>query len=372
MRYYIIAGEASGDLHASNLMKELRLRDSQADFRCWGGDKMQAEGGVLVRHYRDLAFMGFLEVVLNLRTIMNNLAFCRKDILDYQPDVLILVDYPGFNLRIADFAQQRGMKVFYYISPQVWAWKKSRVKQIRKNVDRMFVILPFEKAFYAKYDYTVDFVGHPLLDALSREKQRTSPAEFRLKHGLDDRKIIALLPGSRDQEIRKILPIMVKATDQFTDYQAVVAGVSVHEPSYYASCLDGRAIKVIYNSTYDLLQNAEAASVTSGTASLEAALLDVPQVICYKGSTLSYEIARRIVDIKYIGLPNLVLDKAIIQELIQHELTVDNLHHSLDQLLHAEEIRMRIAADYHELKNALGGPGASARTAELMLKYLLP
>ncbi|MEI6576317.1 MAG: lipid-A-disaccharide synthase [Bacteroidota bacterium] len=370
MKYYIIAGEASGDLHAANLMKEIRARDEHAEFRCWGGDKMQGQGGNLMKHYRDLAFMGFLEVALNIRKIIGNLDFCRKDIMVWRPDAVILVDYPGFNLRIAEFCHKQGIKVFYYISPQVWAWKKSRIKNIVRDVDRLFVILPFEKKFYKEYHYDVDFVGHPLLDALDGSHEKNDSVAFRTKHRLDDRKIIALLPGSRKQEISKILPIMLQAMTHFPDFQAVVAGMTVNEPALYEKYSDGHPLKVIYNSTYDLLQNCDAAAVTSGTASLEAALLNVPQVICYKGSPISFAIARRIVNVKYIGLPNLVLDREIVTELIQNDLSPENLKENIHKLLYDQDVRSHLADDYELLKKKLGGPGASARTAELILHYL--
>jgi len=370
MKYYIIAGEASGDLHAANLMKEILARDPHADFRFWGGDKMQAVGGTLVKHYRELAFMGFIEVAANIRTIMNNLNFCKKDILSYKPDVMILVDYPGFNLRIAEFAHQQGLKVIYYISPQVWAWKKSRIKKIKRDVDRMFVILPFEKDFYAGYHYKVDFVGHPLLDALETSREKNDLAAFKAKHQLDDRKIIALLPGSRKQEISRILPVMLKAVAELPDYQAVIAGLAVNDPQLYAECAEGKTVKIVYNSTYDLLQNSVAAAVTSGTASLEAALLGIPQVICYKGSAISFAIARRIVDVKYIGLPNLILDREIVTELIQNDLTPAKLKQNLEALLSDTEVRNRLEENYNLLRKKLGGPGASARTATLLLSDL--
>lgn len=372
MKYYIIAGEASGDLHAANLMKEIRLRDTDAHFRFWGGDKMQAVGGFMVKHYRELSFMGFIEVAANLRTIMGNLDLCKKDILANRPDALILVDYPGFNLRIAEFAHQQGLKVIYYISPQVWAWKKSRIKKIRRDVDHMFVILPFEKDFYSTYHFNVDFVGHPLLDELESSREKNDHAAFRAKHKLDDRKIIALLPGSRKQEINRILPVMLEAMAGFPDHQAVIAGLSANDPGMYACCAQGNSVKIVYNCTYDLLQNSEAAAVTSGTASLEAALLGVPQVICYKGSAISFAIARRIVDVKYIGLPNLVLDREIVTELIQNDLTAVKLRQNLEAVLHDTDVRNTMFEDYGMLRKKLGGPGASARTADLLMSYLKP
>ncbi|HEY9114676.1 MAG TPA: lipid-A-disaccharide synthase, partial [Bacteroidales bacterium] len=280
MKYYIIAGEASGDLHASNLIKEIKKNDNEAEFRAWGGDLMQKQGITLVKHYRDLAFMGFVEVLLNLRTILKNISFCKNDILEYQPDVLILVDYPGFNLRIAEFAKKKGFKVVYYISPQVWAWKKSRVHTIKKVVDKMLVILPFEEDFYKKYDYQVDFVGHPLLDVLQQEAS-CSKEDFLNKNSLPRKPIIALLPGSRKQEVQKMLEQMLKITPHFEEYQFVVAGVDTISKDVYSEILKNSPARVVLNQTHDLLHFAEAALVTSGTATLETALIEVPEVVCY-------------------------------------------------------------------------------------------
>ena len=301
MKYYIIAGEASGDLHGSNLMKELKIKDPQAEFRFWGGDLMQQQGGTLVKHYKDLAFMGFSEVIMNLRTILGNIKICKKDIQEYKPDAVILVDYPGFNLRIAEFVKALGIKVYYYISPQIWAWKTGRVHKIKKFVDKMFVILPFEKEFYAKYDFEVDFVGHPLLDAM-KDLPEINFEKFKSDHGLDDRKVIALLPGSRKQEIKKKLPIMLSVEKDFPKYQFVVAGAPSLDLDFYKEIGDNQ-IKIVSNKTYDLLRISEAALVTSGTATLETALLNIPEVVCYKGSRISYEIGKRVVKyIKFISL----------------------------------------------------------------------
>lgn len=371
MKYYIIAGEASGDLHASNLMRELKNLDYSAIFRCWGGDLMESQGGLIVKHYRDLAFMGFLEVILNLRTIAKNLSFCKKDILEFKPDVLILVDYPGFNLRIAEFAHQQGIRVFYYISPQVWAWKKSRVKTIKKVVDKMFVILPFEKEFYKKYNYDVDFVGHPLIDALNQELDiLPSHQQFLQSNKLDNKPIIALLPGSRKQEIATILKIMIKVIPQFTGYQFVIAGAPSIPVDFYKSAVADSGIKIIFGQTHNLLRNSEAALVTSGTATLETALLKVPQVVCYKGNPVSFEIARRIVDVKYISLVNLIADQKIVQELVQYDLTPEKLSFELNKILKNKESRSEILEGYDKLEKILGGTGASAKTARLMVDYL--
>jgi len=370
MRYYIIAGEASGDLHASNLMKELKKSDVDADFRCWGGDLMQKQGGILVKHYRDLAFMGFAEVLANLFTILKNLRFCKQDILQYEPDVIILVDYPGFNLKIAKFAHQEGIKVFYYISPQVWAWKKSRVNSIRRDVDRMFVILPFEKEFYKSCNIDVDFVGHPLLDAIENELDRLSkPDDFRKKYGLGERPLIALLPGSRKQEISKMLRVMLSMVPEFPDFQFVVAGAPSVPEEYYRKVLSGVQAKIVFDATHDLLRYSFAALVTSGTATLEAALMNVPEVVCYKGSSLSYQIARRIVKVKFISLVNLIMDSDIVVELIQNEFNYMRLKDELLNILD-DNTRVVMFDNYKKLKIRLGGVGASEKAGKLMNAYL--
>jgi len=368
MRYYIIAGEASGDLHASNLMKELKHRDEEADFRCWGGDLMSARGGHLVKHYRDLAFMGFVEVLLNIRTILRNMKFCKQDLIEYKPDVLILVDYPGFNLRIAKFAAENGIRVFYYISPQVWAWKKSRVHKIKKYVERMYVILPFEKDFYNKYDYDVDFVGHPLLDAI--QDVETDPG-FRDKAGLDSRPVLAVLPGSRKQEIRKMLPLMTEMKDHFNDYQFVIAGAPSVPEEFYRSLTGDADIRIVSGGMHELLSMAHAAMVTSGTATLETALFRVPEVVCYKGGWLSYYIARKlVVDIEYISLVNLIMDREVVKELIQGEFQQKNLEEELGRLISDDQYRNSMLDGLDELQAKLGGPGASAKTADLMIQRL--
>jgi lipid-A-disaccharide synthase len=370
MKYYIIAGEASGDLHASNLMYHLRQKDTGAQFRIWGGDRMEAQGGELVKHYRDLAFMGFVEVLANLRTILRNISFCKADILNYNPDVLILVDYPGFNLRIAKFAFEKKIRVFYYISPQIWAWKKNRVFKIKKHVERMYVILPFEKDFYSKYDVDVDFVGHPLLDAIENEKPNLhSLEEFREKHNLDERKIIALLPGSRKQEISKMLPVMLSVTDDFPEFQFVLAGAPSVPDEFYRNLTKDHHIKIITGATHDLLHNAHAGLITSGTATLETALLNLPQVVCYKGNNISFQIAKRIVDIKYISLVNLIMDREVVKELIQGDMNQNNVKQNLELILQEERMN-QIFSDYDELKQKLGGTGASETTADLMLERL--
>jgi lipid-A-disaccharide synthase len=370
MKYYLIVGEASGDLHASNLMKEIRKLDNEAVFRYWGGDLMKQQGGELVKHYRNLAFMGFIEVLLNIREIAGNLKLCKHDIIKYRPDVVILVDYPGFNLRIAKFVKASGIRVFYYISPQLWAWRSSRVKTIRKNVDRMFVILPFEKEFYAKQGYQVDFIGHPLLDLISSELQLMEKDAFLRQNNLDQRHIVALLPGSRRQEISKMLSIMLQAIDYFPDFQFVVGAVPSIPQEFYKKCIKNIPVSIIYNQTYNLLRHANAAIVTSGTATLETALMDVPQIVCYKGSLLSYIVARVVVHVKFISLVNLIMDKKVIEELIQENLTKENLVSELKKILLNNQYRETILKSYSALKEKLGGEGASAKAAHLIVQYL--
>ena len=371
MKYYIIAGEASGDLHGANLMKHLNAGDASAEFRCWGGDRMAAEGGEIVKHYRDLAFMGFVEVVMNLRTIMGNLKFCKADILAWQPDVVIMIDYPGFNLRIADFAHKNQLKVFYYISPQIWAWKQSRVHQIKRNVDKMFVILPFEQEFYQKFDYEVEFVGHPLLDAIADERSsEPNSSAFRREHGLSDKPLIALLPGSRKQEIGGMLPLMLEMIMEFPDHEFVIAGAPSQSKEFYGHFMEGQAVKLVFGETYRLLQHSEAALVTSGTATLETALFEVPEAVCYRGSRISVWIARQLVKVKYISLVNLIMDQETVRELIQADFNKATLKEELHRLLHDKEYRGQMLENCQILREKLGGTGASATTANRMLKTL--
>lgn len=367
MKYYIIAGEASGDLHASNLIKYLKRKNQQAEIRAWGGDLMKAQGAHIIKHYRDLAFMGFVEVLMNLRTILGNISFCKKDILQFQPDTIILVDYPGFNLRIAEWAHQKGIKIVYYISPQIWAWKKNRVHKIKKYVDEMIVILPFEEDFYAKYNYQVSYVGHPLLDALPKANEES--VEIRKKLGLDEKPVIALLPGSRKQEVKKMLRIMLTQVKIFPDYQFVVAGAPSLEESFYKEIIGNKNIKIIQNQTHSLLQISHAALVTSGTATLETALIGIPEVVCYKSSRISFEIAKRIVDIKFISLVNLIMDREVVKELIQQELNEKMLEVELCKILDGSE-RAKMLQSFVELKEKLGAGGASERAAEIVYKSI--
>ncbi len=376
MKYYIIAGEASGDLHGSNLMKALQEEDAQAQFRIWGGDLMHDVGGTLVRHYRDLAFMGFVEVIANLKTITANLKFCKEDIAQYQPDVLILIDYPGFNLRIAEWANSKGIRVFYYVSPQIWAWHTSRVHQIKKVVEQMFVVLPFEPEFYAKYDYKVNYLGHPLLDVVEQFKANLpAPAgsDFKSVHQLNEQPIIALLPGSRKQEVERMLKEMLLMVGLFPNYQFVIAGAPSLPESFYqdilakSGFLTHHNLRLVHHQTYDLLNCADAALVTSGTATLETALFNVPQVVCYKANAISYQIGKRLVNVKYISLVNLIADEKIVPELIQDQLNATTLEHSLREII---QNKATTIAGYQKVRLKLGEPGASKRVAKAIYAYL--
>lgn len=371
MKYYIIAGEASGDLHGSNLIKQLKSLDSTAHFRCWGGDKMQSQGVTLVKHIKDLAFMGFIEVVSNLPTILKNISFCKQDILSYQPDAIILIDYPGFNLRIAEFAKQHGLKVIYYISPQVWAWKQSRVKKIKANVDCMMVILPFEQGFYKQHNYDVFYTGHPLLDAIEEIKGNSNTwTDFIHVNQLPDKPIIALLPGSRMQEISTMLPLMLQVEKYFSAYQFVVAAAPSIPSEFYKSVMGNSNVKLVYDQTYQLLQHTKAALVTSGTATLETALFNVPEVVCYKGNKISYQIARKLIKVKYISLVNLIMDQEIVKELIQDALNEAQLKENLTKLLEPN-YQLQLKNAYSELRNKLGGKGASERAAKHIHEFLV-
>lgn len=366
MKYYLIAGEASGDLHGSNLIKALKQQDPAANFRAWGGDRMEGQGAELVKHYRALAFMGFVEVLLNLRTILSNLRFCKQDIHRWQPDVLVLIDYPGFNMRIARWAKARGIKVVYYIAPQAWAWKQKRALALKRDVDRLLCILPFEKKFFAQYGLKADFVGHPLLDAIDKRPDFDRDFRFRELALQPGRKVIALLPGSRKQEIEAMLPVMLQATQDY-DAQCVIAQAPSQEPHFYHKWMKGYSAQLVAGHTYDLLEIADAALVASGTATLETALFKVPEVVCYRGNLLSYWIARQLVRVKYISLVNLIMDRPVVKELIQHELTVPQLRLALGHCLSAAG-RESITADYLQLIEKLGGAGASELAAKIIIE----
>ena len=369
MKYYIIAGEASGDLHGSNLMKSLYKEDSHADFRFWGGDLMENSGGTLVKHYRELAFMGFLEVIINLRTILNNIKFCKADIQKFQPDVIIFIDYPGFNMRIAKWAKLKGIKTHYYIAPQIWAWKENRIIAIKRDFDKLFVILPFEKDFFEnKHHFPVDFVGHPLIDAI-HNRQKIDESTFRKEHHLNEKPIIAILPGSRKQEISKMLTVMLSVVNDFPEYQFVIAGAPSQEFTFYEKFLNNQNVKFVANKTYDLLSNATAALVTSGTATLETALFKVPEVVCYKGSWASYQIAKRVITLKYISLVNLIMDSEVVTELIQDDCNTKSIKEELLKILKTD-YRKQLLTQYDTLENKLGGIGASEKTAKLIVKEL--
>ena len=369
MKYYLIAGEASGDLHGANLMRALQQIDPKAEFRFWGGDRMEAVGGKLIKHYRDLAFMGFWEVVTNLRTILRNIDFCKRDITDFQPDVLIFIDYPGFNMRIAKWAKQRGIPTHYYISPQIWAWKENRIKAIKRDVDAMYVILPFEKDFYeGKHGYSVHFVGHPLLDAIAARKE-VSMEVFKRENGLDERPIITLLPGSRKQEIAQMLSVMLSVVGSYHQYQFVIAGAPSLGYDFYKQFIKEENVHFVSGKTYDLLSHSHAALVTSGTATLETALFRVPEVVCYRGNWISYQIAKRVISLKYISLVNLIMDAPVVTELIQGDLNTRNLKTELNKLLNAD-YRKKLLKDYEALREKLGNEGASDRTAQAIYDSL--
>ncbi len=373
MKYYIIAGEASGDLLGSYLMKEIKKNDPEADFLIWGGDLMEAQGGTLIKHYKELAFMGFWEVAIHLKTILKNISVCKIDLLLYEPDVVILIDYPGFNMKIAQFARENGFKVVHYVSPSVWAWKKNRVFKIKRDVNLLLSILPFETEFYAKYGYEVAYIGHPLLDVIQDQKEGYGTIEdFRKQHSLDDRPIIAILPGSRKQELVRILPEMLKVIDLYPDYQFVISKVKWQPEELYHKLLKNRQITLIEGNTYPLLHHATAALVTSGTATLETALIDTPQVVCYKTSGLSYRIAKMVVgkDLKYISLVNLIMDEPIVSELIQSDMNTKRVCKELDLILKDQENIQKMKSGYAALRDKLGNSGASAKGAELIDQLL--
>lgn len=374
MKYYIIAGEASGDLHGSNLIKELKSINPSSTFRCWGGDLMKSQCNKLVMHYEDFSYMGFLEVIVNAKKILSYISLCKKDIEEYNPDVIIYIDYPGFNMKIAEWAKRKNFINHFYISPKVWVWKEYRVKKIKRVIDKMFVILPFEEGFYLnKHNYKVDFVGHPLLDAIENQKE-FNRQEFLAKNKLSSKPVIALLPGSRNQEIIKLLPLMLDVVSNFNDYQIIIAGAPNKSINYYEKIIlsnkeSRSSIKVICNQTYDILRISSAAIVTSGTATLETALFKVPQVVCYKTSMISYLIGRLLIhNLKFISLVNIILDKHVVKELIQNNCNKDNLVIELQKILNKSD-RSLMLKEYELLHKKLGGKGASKKTAELISKY---
>lgn len=370
MNFFIVSGEASGDLHGANLVKSIKNIAPESTFKGWGGDLMQAEGVEIKKHYKDLAFMGFLEVVKNIRTIFKNIKLCKQQIITEKPDAVIFIDYPGFNLRMAKFAKKEGFKTLYYISPTVWAWKENRIEKIKRDVDKLFVILPFEKQFYKKRGCEVEFVGHPLIDAIEDfRKKALTKQNFLTNYNLNNNKIVALLPGSRKQEIIKKLPKMLAVASEHKDFQFIIAGAPGLEQSFYESVLGDNTLKIIYNDTYNLLNNSYAALVTSGTATLETALFEVPQVVCYQTSSISYHIAKRLVNIKYISLVNLILDRKVVTELIQNDLTIEKLGTEFELIIKGEA-REKQLNEYKELIAVCGGIGASNNTAKGMLNVL--
>ena len=375
-KVYVIAGEASGDLHGSNLLKHLfknaQSLNQELNVRFWGGDKMaDVVGYAPVKHYKELAFMGFLEVLMNIRAILKNISFCKQDIIEFKPDVLVLIDYPGFNLRIAKWAKSQGIKVLYYISPTVWAWKEKRVYTIKEVVDKMYCILPFEKPFYEKFNYDVEYLGHPLLDAVEQYEATKIPTnQFLLEQKLSEKPIIAVLPGSRKQEIRKKLPIMLEALESFNGYQIVIAGAPSMEETFYKEVIGNYPARIVFGKTYDLLSASEAAVVTSGTATLETALLNIPEVVCYITSAVSYHIAKRLVNIKYISLVNLILDREVVRELIQQDCTVENIRNEVELILKDGSNRSEMLNDYETLRKELGGGGASEAIAKNMFEFI--
>ena len=368
MKYYIIAGEASGDLHGANLMKALYQEDTNADIRFWGGDLMKAVGGTLVSHYKERAFMGFFEVLKNLFKVLGFIKFCKKDITNFKPNVVVFIDNSGFNLRVAKWAKQQNFKTNYYISPQVWASRASRVKDIKRDVDKLFVILPFEKDFYKKYQYDVAFVGHPLIDAIA-DRQQVDEYKFKKEYNLSNKPIIALLPGSRKQEITKMLSVMLSLVPYFSKYQFVIAGAPSQDFSFYQQIIGSKKVHFINNKTYDLLSISYAAIVASGTATLETALFKVPQVVCYKGGSISYQIAKKIITLKFISLVNLIMDKEVVIELIQHNFTKQNLKTAVTKILD-ETHREKLFEEYYKLEQILGGKGASKKVAKQIVAGL--
>ena len=368
MKYYIIAGEASGDLHGSNLIKALKAKDMTADIRCWGGDLMQNAGGTLVKHYKEMAFMGFFEVLQNITTIFKNMTSCKADIQKFDPDVIVFIDYSGFNLRIAQWAKEQGYRTNYYISPQIWASREGRINKIKRDIDAMYVILPFEKEFYeGKHDFPVEFVGHPLIDAIA-DRPIIEEHTFRSENGLDSEKpIIALLPGSRKQEVEKMLTLMLSIIGDFPQYEFVIAGAPSLERDFYTSFLADPNVSFVSNKTYDLLTVSHAALVTSGTATLETALYKVPQVVCYKANWFSYQIAKRIITLDYISLVNLIMGKEVVKELIQNDLNTKNLKFELTKITKGPDRQQQLDA-YIALEKKLGGKGASEKTARLIIE----
>ncbi|MBU8893941.1 MAG: lipid-A-disaccharide synthase [Bacteroidales bacterium] len=371
MKYYIIAGEASGDLHGSNLMRGLKMVDSEANFRFWGGDLMKTQGGKLVKHYKETAIMGFVEVLVNILKIKRFFKECKQDILNYKPDVVILIDYPGFNLRMAEFAKSNGLKTYYYISPKIWAWKESRIKKIKAFVDKMFVIFPFEVEYFKKHNYPVNYAGNPLLDAVQEKIDESGNFDdFIKRNNLENKSVIGILAGSRKQEIDRNLGIMLEIIPNYKEHQFVIAAAPSIENDYYDKFIEGHNVKVVFNQTYDVLKNSTAALVTSGTATLETALFNVPQVVCYRAGNLTYFIAKQFIKIEYASLVNLIMNTEVVKELLQFDMNPGMVKEELDKIIFNTVYRNNMLDDYKQLREVLGGTGASERVAKLIYDYL--
>ena len=363
MKYYIIAGEASGDLHGSNVMGSIKKIDKKAKFRFWGGEKMKGIGGEMVKHINELSFMGFWEVLKNINTILKNIRFCKSDINTYQPDKIIYIDYPGFNMVIAKWAKTNGFQNHFYISPQIWAWKESRIKKIKRYIDYLYVILPFEKQYYKqKHNLDVHYVGHPLVEIISNERKNTDLFTLKLT-----KPVIALLPGSRKQEIKKMIPVFKSVINQFSNYEFIIAGVSNIRKEWYDKFLKDDKIKIVYDKTYNILKRSTAAIVTSGTATLETALFNVPQIVCYKSSLFSYLVGKIFIKLKFISLVNIIMEKEVVKELIQNDCTKRNIVYELSQLLKNENI-LRVKKEYEKLRSRLGEEETSLKVGKLITK----
>ncbi len=370
MKYYIIAGEVSGDLHASYLMKELSLRDENAEFRAWGGDRMKKEGAVLVKHIKDMNFMGFVEVLANFRAILTNLKECKKDILAYNPDCVIFVDYPGFNLRIASFANKQGFKTFYYISPKVWAWKKGRILVMKKVLTKLFVIFPFEKNFFKKYDFDVEYYGNPLLDEILEYKKTQDKEEFLKENSLGEKPIVALLPGSRVQEIKSMLPVQMSLIDKFPNLDFVVAGLDTYSEEFYRKYMQRNDVRIVYNKVYPLLNVSYCAVVCSGTATLETALFNVPEVVGYKANPISFAIGKMLVELNFISLVNIILNKKVVVELLQKDWNPQSLEKEFRKIAYDERVRVEMEMNYSNLQTILGSAGASKKIAKRIYEII--
>ena len=370
MKYFLIAGEASGDLHGADLMKGIKLFDKNAEFCFFGGNLMLEQGGILIKHYKEMAFMGLFDVIANIRKITKNIKLCKKNILSFKPDIVILVDYPGFNLRIAEFSHKNNFKTFYYISPKLWAWNQRRAKKIKKYINKMFVIFPFETDFYKKFNYKVEFLGNPTIDVVSNElKKESTYNDFITKNNLSEKPIIALLPGSRKHEIQRLLPEMLASVKKFTQYQFVIAGVSSLSNELYVNSLQNIDIPIIYDKTYELLKYSKAAIVTSGTATLETALFNVPQVVCYKAGFLSYHIGKLVVKIDYFSLVNIIKQKEVVKEFLQFNLS-PQIKDELDKILNNDEYRNQMLQNYSEIRTILGKEGSPKRTAKVIVENM--